>query len=156
TAAISGMAAFDQPARNAMIPNLVEPHEISNAARLNMVMFTVTSVLGPLIAGVILATLGSGAAYLFNAISFVPVVIVLIGLRRVVMPPPTGAKREISLNAMFEGLRFVKSSPLLWSTMLVDFFATLLASATVLLPVYATDVLKVGATGYGILTAAPA
>lgn len=156
TAAISGMSAFDQPARNAMIPNLVEPHEISHAARLNVVMYTVTSVLGPVIAGFILATAGSGAAYLFNALSFLPVVIVLIGLKRVLMPAPVGAKREISLNAMFEGLRFVRSSPLLWSTMLVDFFATLLASATVLLPVYATDVLKVGATGYGVLTAAPA
>jgi MFS family permease len=156
TAAISGMSAFDQPARNAMVPNLVEPHEISHAARLNVVMYTVTSVLGPVIAGLILGTLGSGAAYLFNALSFIPVVIVLIGLKRVVMSAPVGPKREISFSAMFEGLRFVKGSPLLWSTMLVDFFATLLASATVLLPVYATDVLKVGATGYGILSAAPA
>jgi MFS family permease len=156
TAAISGMAAFDQPARNAMIPNLVKPHEISDAARLNVVMYTVTSVLGPVIAGLILGTLGSGAAYLFNALSFIPVVIVLIGLKRVVMSAPVGPKREISFSAMFEGLRFVKGSPLLWSTMLVDFFATLLASATVLLPVYATDVLKVGATGYGVLSAAPA
>lgn len=156
TAAISGLGAFDQPARNAMIPNLVEPDEISHAARLNVVMYTVTSVLGPVIAGFILATMGSGAAYLFNALSFLPVVIVLIGLRRVLIPAPAGAKRQISMEAMWEGLRFVKSSPLLWSTMLVDFFATLLASATVLLPVYATDVLKVGATGYGVLTAAPA
>lgn len=156
TAAISGMSAFDQPARNAMVPNLVRPDEISSAARLNVVMYTVTSVFGPVIAGLIIGRFGSGAAYLFNALSFIPVVIVLIGLRRVVMSSPVGIKRDISFNAMFEGLRFVRSSPLLWSTMLVDFFATLLASATVLLPVYATDVLKVGATGYGILSAAPA
>jgi MFS family permease len=156
TAAMSGMSAFDQPARNAMVTNLVAKHEISNAARLNVVMYTVTSVFGPVLAGFIIGTFGSGAAYLFNALSFIPVVIVLFGLRRVVFPTPMGAKRAISFKAMFEGLHFVKSSPLLWSTMLVDFFATLLASATVLLPVYATDVLKVGATGYGILSAAPA
>ncbi len=156
TAAISGMSAFDQPARNAMVPNLVQPHEISHAARLNVVMYTVTSVFGPVITGFILGTLGSGAAYLFNALSFIPVVIVLIGLGSVVISAPVGPKRTISLNSMFEGLRFVKGSPLLWSTMLVDFFATLLASATVLLPVYATDVLKVGAIGYGALSAAPA
>ncbi len=156
TAAISGMSAFDQPARNAMVPNLVRPDQISHAARLNVVMYTVTSVFGPVITGFILGTLGSGAAYLFNALSFIPVVIVLIGLGRVVIPAPVGPKRTISFESMFEGLRFVKSSPLLWSTMLVDFFATLLASATVLLPVYATDVLKVGAVGYGALSAAPA
>jgi len=156
TAAMSGMSAFDQPARNAMVPNLVRPDEISKAARLNVVMYTVTSVFGPVIAGFIIGRFGSGAAYLFNALSFIPVVIVLIGLARVMMPAPVGAKRDISFKAMFEGLHFVRSSPLLWSTMLVDFFATLLASATVLLPVYATDILKVGATGYGILSAAPA
>jgi MFS family permease len=156
TAAISGLSALDQPARNAMVTNLVAPHEISNAARLNEVMYTVTSMLGPVIAGLIIGNLGSGAAYLFNSFSFLPVVIVLIGLRKFVFPATVGAKREISFNAMFEGLRFVKGSPLLWSTMLVDFFATLLASATVLLPVYATDILKLGAIGYGVLSAAPA
>src|SRR6266571_2127519 len=62
----------------------------------------------------------------------------------------------ISLKAAWEGLRFVFSSPMIRSTMLLDFFATFFSSATALLPIFAQDILRVGATGYGWLYAAPA
>ena len=62
----------------------------------------------------------------------------------------------MSLHAALEGLRFVFRSPLIRSTMLLDFFATFFSSATALLPIFAQDVLRVGARGYGWLFAAPA
>jgi len=62
----------------------------------------------------------------------------------------------VSLHAALEGLRFVFRSPLIRSTMLLDFFATFFSSATALLPIFAQDVLRVGARGYGWLFAAPA
>jgi MFS family permease len=62
----------------------------------------------------------------------------------------------VSLHAALEGLRFVFRSPLIRSTMLLDFFATFFSSATALLPIFAQDVLHVGAKGYGWLYAAPA
>jgi len=62
----------------------------------------------------------------------------------------------VSLHAALEGLRFVFRSPLIRSTMLLDFFATFFSSATALLPIFAQDILRVGATGYGWLYAAPA
>jgi hypothetical protein len=62
----------------------------------------------------------------------------------------------ISWRAALEGMRFVFRSPLIRSTMLLDFFATFFSSATALLPIFAQDVLKVGARGYGWLYAAPA
>jgi MFS family permease len=65
-------------------------------------------------------------------------------------------ENEISLRAALEGLRFVFASPLIRSTMLLDFFATFFSSATALLPIFAQDVLRVGARGYGWLYAAPA
>src|SRR5438045_7094935 len=68
----------------------------------------------------------------------------------------SGKKDEVSLHAALEGLRFVFRSPLIRSTMLLDFFATFFASATALLPIFAQDVLHVGAQGYGLLSAAPA
>src|SRR5205814_2093659 len=58
--------------------------------------------------------------------------------------------------AALEGLRFVFRSPLIRSTMLLDFFATFFSSATALLPIFAQDILRVGAKGYGWLYAAPA
>ena len=66
-----------------------------------------------------------------------------------------GSGRRISLAAAIEGLRFVFRTPLIRSTMLLDFFATFFASATALLPIFAQDVLGVGAHGYGVLSAAP-
>ena len=62
----------------------------------------------------------------------------------------------MSWHAALEGLRFVFRSPLIRSTMLLDFFATFFSSATALLPIFAQDILQVGAKGYGWLYAAPA
>jgi MFS family permease len=67
-----------------------------------------------------------------------------------------GTRDDVSLHAALEGLRFVFRSPLIRSTMLLDFFATFFSSATALLPIFAQDILKVGAQGYGWLYAAPA
>ncbi|MDZ4766305.1 MAG: MFS transporter [Chloroflexota bacterium] len=159
TALIAGMSAFDQPARAALMPNLVPKAELSKAVRLNVLMWQVTSVLGPVVAGLLLARVGPGGAYLFNALSFAPEIVVLFFLRGVRTTPglgEAGEKREISFAALTEGLRFVKNTPLLWSSMLLDFFATFFSSALALLPVYATEILRVGAEGYGILAAAPA
>jgi MFS family permease len=68
----------------------------------------------------------------------------------------SGARDDVSLRAALEGLRFVFASPLIRSTMLLDFFATFFSSATALLPIFAQDILGVGAKGYGWLYAAPA
>src|SRR3954451_10642261 len=72
------------------------------------------------------------------------------------VPRDDGTTDEVSLRSAAEGLRFVFRSPLIRSTMLLDFFATFFSSATALLPICAQDILKVGANGYGWLYAAPA
>src|SRR5262249_33494087 len=101
---------------------------------------------------------GSGGvawAYLLNAVSFLLVIWALLEMRDV--PERSRAEKpDISLRAAREGLSFVFGSPLIRSTMLLDFFATFFASAMALLPIFAQDVLKVGAQGYGLLSAAPA
>jgi MFS family permease len=154
TAALSGLTAFDNPARSALLPTLVPENQIANAVRLNVVLWQVTAVLGPVVAGLLLAAFGPGLAYGFNALSFLPVVIWALWVR--VTPIVSAEKREISFAALGEGLRFVRSTPLLWSSMLLDFFATFFSSALALLPIYATNILRVGAQGYGLLYAAPA
>ncbi len=154
TAAAGGLVAFDSPARNALLPALIPEHELPNASRLNVLMFTLTGAIGPAIAGLLLARFGPGMAYAANALSFVPVVLILLVLRNVAIKTKATTKRDIRLNSMLEGWHFVRRSPALWASMLLDFVATFLASATQLLPVYATDILKVGAVEYGWLSAA--
>lgn len=66
-----------------------------------------------------------------------------------------GESGKVSLQAILEGLSFVKSKTIIWSTMLLDFFGTFFASATALLPIYAQSILHVGPIGFGFLYAAP-
>jgi MFS family permease len=153
-AASSAFWAFDGPARQAMVPSLVPREHVPNAISLNTIMFQTASVIGPGLGGVVIARWGVGWAYAFNAVSFLFVIGALLRMRDLPARAP-GAPAEISLHAARAGLSFVFRTPLIRSTMLLDFFATFFASATALLPIYAQDILRVGARGYGLLSAAP-
>jgi MFS family permease len=184
-AASSAAGAFDLPARQALIPNLVPREHLANALSLNTIMFQVAAVCGPAAGGLVIGTFGVAWAYAINAASFLVVIAALL-----MMSPTAGhdyrstyadATREtsatghaiadtphtraqatdqpaaaFSVHSAMEGLRFVFRAPLIRSTMLLDFFATFFSSATALLPIYAQSILNVGAHGYGWLYAAPA
>jgi MFS family permease len=157
-AASSAVGAFDMPARQALMPNLVPREHLANALTLNTIMFQVAAVAGPALGGIVIGQVGVGWAYACNAASFLVVIAALL-----MMPASAGnefrgraEKTELTLHAAIEGLRFVFRAPLIRSTMLLDFFATFFSSATALLPIFAQDILGVGASGYGWLYAAPA
>jgi MFS family permease len=154
----SAVGAFDLPARNSLMPTLVPREHLPNAISLNTIMFQTASVLGPSLGGLLIAATNVGWAYIANAISFAFVVVALLMMRDVPGRPKgeEGSRDDISFHAAIEGLRFVFRAPLIRSTMLLDFFATFFSSATALLPIFAQDILQVGAKGYGWLYAAPA
>ena len=159
----SAAGAFDLPARQSLVPNLVPREHLPNAITLNTIMVQIASVAGPALGGVVIATGGVAWVYAINAASFLMVIGALLLMRmprRAVGPAGGAAAAEIRSNftvaAALEGLRFVFRAPLIRSTMLLDFFATFFSSATALLPIFAQDVLHVGARGYGWLYAAPA
>jgi len=161
SAAASAAGAFDMPARQALTPNLVPREDLPNALTLNTIMFQVAAVAGPALGGIVIGQLGVAWAYLLNAISFLVVIAALLmmkdaGGRRAEDGVAEEKKAAFTLHAAMEGLRFVFRAPLIRSTMLLDFFATFFSSATALLPLYAQDILGVGAHGYGWLYAAPA
>ena len=154
----SGVGAFDMPARNALLPSLVPREHLPNAISLNTIMFQTAAVLGPSLGGALIAVGSVGWVYIANAMSFMFVIVALLMMRDVPARAPSeaGSRDDVSLHAALEGLRFVFRSPLIRSTMLLDFFATFFSSATALLPIFAQDILRVGARGYGWLYAAPA
>ena len=154
----SAVGAFDLPARNALVPTLVPREHLPNAIGLNTIMFQTASVAGPSLGGLLIAATHVGWAYVANAVSFAFVIVALLMMRDVPerQPSEPGARDDVSWHAAVEGLRFVFRSPLIRSTMLLDFFATFFSSAMALLPIFAQDILKVGAEGYGWLYAAPA
>jgi MFS family permease len=159
-AASSAVGAFDLPARQSLTTNLVPREHLANALSLNTIMFQVAAVVGPALGGIVIGQYGVAWAYALNAASFLVVIAALLMMRGVRRErrgaAETMKETKFSLHSAMEGLRFVFRAPLIRSTMLLDFFATFFASATALLPIYAQDILGVGATGYGWLYAAPA
>src|SRR6266850_47289 len=157
TAIASAAWAFDTPARQALVPALVPPKDFPNAVSLSMLMFQIGMIVGPALAGFLLASRGPGLVYAINAASFVAVIVGLM-LMRVSGRPAEDEDQapRVSLEALMEGLRFVWRTPIIVQTMTLDFVATFFASANQLLPIFAKDILQVGARGLGFLASAPA
>ncbi|MFN8497427.1 MAG: MFS transporter [Anaerolineae bacterium] len=144
--------AFDNPARQSLVPNLVPREHFANAASLNTIAWQGANIIGPAAAGLIIGRLGLATVYWINAASFVAVLIALVLMRTRV---PAGGMQTVSMGALKEGLRFVFSTPIIRSTMLLDFVATFFGAAQQLLPIFAQE-LGVGAEGLGILYSATA
>jgi MFS family permease len=151
-ALIASASAFDSPARQALIPNLVPREHLTNALSLNNLMRQAGAIMGPAIAGFAIAGFGVESVYWINAVSFLAVLAALVLMRTPAQQNP-GAT-QVSLSALTEGLRFVFQSQMIMATMLLDFFATFFSSATSLLPIFAKEILRVGPEGLGILYAA--
>lgn len=153
TSITAAAGAFDGPARQALMPSLVPPQHFANAVSLSTMVFQTSMIIGPAIGGVILKHSGISSVYWVNAGTFLAVIGALFMMRPVERPPHGGRP---GLDALLDGLRFVRQSRIVWSTMLLDFFATFFATATALLPVFAQEVLHVDAGGLGLLYAAEA
>ncbi len=152
--------AFDSPARQALAPNLVPKEHLTNALSLNNIVHQTAGIAGPALGGLLIALAGSqyegtrgvGSVYLLNAFSFLAVLLALFAIKTPTQQNLGVAK--ITLEAFAEGIRFVRGSKIVLATTLLDFIATFFSSATSLLPIFAKDVLRVGAEGYGALAAA--
>ncbi|HKS29173.1 MAG TPA: MFS transporter [Pyrinomonadaceae bacterium] len=159
TAISSAATAFDNPARQALMPTLVPPAEFPNAVSLWLIVFQLSMIGGPAVAGRLLGSYSPAIVYVINALSFLAVLAALLMMRasgRAEDEEAADKQSGISFSALTEGLRFVWRTPIIVQTMTLDFVATFFASATALLPIFAAEILHVGATGFGILAAAPA
>ena len=151
--------AFDGPARQSMVVGLVPIQDFPNAASLNGITWRLSDVLGPIIAGVLIASSGLislnglSLCYTLNFVSFFAMLIAVWRLP----PRPSESERPQSFREVMgligEGLRFVNRTPVVRSAMWIDFWATLFSGAEALLPAFAATILKLGPEGYGILAA---
>ena len=143
--------AFDLPARQSFLVELVGKDDLSNGIALNSAAFNTARVIGPAIAGVLVATLGEAGCFWINAVSFVAVI---VSLMRMELPPrPTeGPKARAPIS---EGVRYAFGvRPIRNLLLLLGFAAGLGFQYMVLLPVYARDILHAGAQGYGLMVSA--
>jgi MFS family permease len=147
---IASAAAFSNPSRSALLPLLVSRAEFPRAVMTASTIQALAFALGPALTGVVVARAGIAWAYLVAALLVAGSVVTLLFLTA---RPPATREGAISLAATLEGMRHVFSNPVLLGAMSLDLFAVILGGATALLPIYAHDILKVGAPGYGVLSA---
>jgi len=153
TAIQATAVAFDGPARQAMIPNIVPPEDLPSAFSMSSIATNAGSIIGPALSGIVIVALGQAYTYFFNAISFLAVILALVLIGPVLQDT---RKSGIHFKAAMDGVRFIISKPFILSTMLLDFVATFFASANTMMPIVAKDILKVGEIGYGWLSSAQA
>jgi MFS family permease len=147
-------ATFDQPARQALIPAMVPRDELPQAFSLLNPSRELAILIGPALAGVLIAVESAGLMYAVDAVTYV-VLIVILGILRTPPLVPEATSSSLLTN-IAEGASFiVHRRPLIWQLMTLDLSATLFGAYRVALPALAVDVLHVGATGYGLLSAAP-
>jgi MFS family permease len=145
--------AFENPARQSFMLEMVGAEHLRNAVSLNSVLVNVARVIGPAVAGVLIATVGEGVCFLANAVSFIAVVGSLLRLDRTALrpTPPTGR----AAGQLREGLRYIRRTPdLAIPLMMMALVGCLGYEFQVSLPVMARAGLHAGARGFGFMTAA--
>jgi len=146
--------AFDGPARQALVPNLVPAKDLPNAFSMTSIAWQTGAIIGPALTGFAIAFGGQAAVYYINAVSYLAVIAALI-LIGPVAQTKTDRIAGVSWASIKEGIHFIVNKPVILSTMLLDFVATFFASANTLMPIVARDILHVGVVQYGWLSAAP-
>ena len=152
TAASASFSAFDQPARGALVPTLVERSELPAAIALNQMLYQTAAVVGPAVGGVVIASYGVAAAYWIDAISFAAAIAAAVAIKA---PRQALALPQSVVESLVEGVTYVARNRLLLSEMVIDLLAMFFGSARALMPFYAEQVFRVGAQGLGLLFAAP-
>jgi MFS family permease len=146
--------AFDLPARQALVPNLVPPEDLPNAFSMQSIAFQVGSIVGPALSGLVIAYGGQYYTYLINSITFLAVIGALLLIGPIPQHTRGSGRIQVKFADIAEGVRFILGQPVILSSMILDFFATFFSSANTLMPIFARDILHVGAVEYGWLSAA--
>ena len=141
--------AFDTPARQAMYPHLIERKVMTSAVAMNSVIWQSTRIIGPAIAGFIIDLVNTSVSFFVAGAGFVVMAVVMFFLK--VPNIPTGSKGNPAQD-MLDGLRFIKGNSIFAFLMSMSFFNSLFGTSYIMLmPVFAVDILEVGARGQGLL-----
>ncbi|SAL17130.1 major facilitator transporter [Caballeronia peredens] len=152
-AMITGAArAFESPSMAALLPNLVARSQLQQATAWSTSANQTAMILGPAMGG-LLYGLGALTVYGAVTIAFLAAAFSVAAIR---IDEAVRMRAPLSFEALFSGIGFIRSKPVIFGALSLDLFAVLLGGATALLPVYARDILHTGPWGLGVLRAAPA
>ncbi|HEY7026557.1 MAG TPA: MFS transporter [Gemmatimonadales bacterium] len=147
------LSAFEVPFRQSFVIEMVGREDLLNAIALNSSVFNLSRIIGPVIAAAVIAAVGLAACFFANAASFLAVIIAFLSMRGVVTG---GSRRQVDGQGTFqEGVRYAMGEKVPRSLLLLTAtFSVFGFSFLPMMPVYARNVLGVGATGYGGLMSA--
>ena len=147
--AAGAVNAFDQPARQALYPHLIDRRVIMSAVALNSAIWQGTRIVAPAVAGIIIGLIGTATAMFVAGAGFVVMAIVILTLR---VPRIEAGSTGGAIGALWEGLRFIGGSSIFSFLIAMTFFNSFFGMAYItMMPAIAVDVLKVGADGQGLL-----
>jgi MFS family permease len=151
---LNGVArAFQNPAKSSLMPQIVPRPAFGNAVSWNSGGFELASMSGPAVGGALIAVFRSAMfVYVGNAVAALTFLTLLAGIR---YERRAGERNPLTLESLAAGFKFVRRTEVVLGAMTLDMFAVLLGGATMLMPVYAKDILHVGPRGLGWLMAAP-
>jgi MFS family permease len=151
--ALGVINAFDGPARQSFVVEMVGSKDLPNAIALNSMTFNAARVVGPAFGGILLATVGSAWCFTFNGLSFLAVIISLLAMR--IASERTVTDRRSPWQQLQSGLRYVAGQPEMKGLLMLSLaFSTFGIAYNTVLPAFADRILNGGAVGFGLLTAA--
>lgn len=149
----AALLAFDNPARQALIPDLIHPRDLLNALSLNSATYTGAALVGPALAGVLLEPLGAGTLFFLNGVSFLAVIFALASMRDV--RTHGGGKHGSISDTFVKGLQYAGRNRLVLALLALSAISAIFGrSYQSLLPAFSRDIWHVGPQGYGLLLAA--
>lgn len=154
-AALGGLIlVFDSPGRQTLTFQMVGPRELQNAVALNSSLFNASRVVGPALAGLVIAVAGVGLCFVVNAISFLAVLVALREMREDELTPVTKSRDTRMLAGIREGVAWSVRSPIALTVLtVVTIVSTVGFNFNVLVPLLASETLNVGAGMFGALSA---
>jgi predicted MFS family arabinose efflux permease len=145
------IAAFDAPGRQSLFPTLVPPGQLQNAITLNSMLFRSSNLVGPAVAGILIARVGVAAPFFVNAVSYFAIIAGLLAMRiPAVTPRPRGSIRD----ELVGGLRYVRASAILPLILAIEAALSVFGHNQALITIFARDVLETDAEGLGLLLSA--
>ena len=146
---VGAVNAFDEPARHAFYPRLIDRQAMTSAVALNSAVWQSNRIVAPAVAGLIIAWFGTAVSFYLAGLGSLTMVAVIYGLR---MSRTVKEVRTTPAQDLVEGLNFIKKNSLFSFLIGMTFFNSFFGLAYItLMPVFAVDVLEVGAEGQGLL-----
>ncbi|MPZ78486.1 MAG: MFS transporter [Deltaproteobacteria bacterium] len=144
----ASVGSFDGPARQALFPSLIPRSVLPNAVALNSLLWKGAALLGPSLGGIAISLMGTSGAFYANAASFCVVVIALMMMRA---SSPAAEKQRHFLTETKAGFNYILSQPIILGVMIMEGVSSVFGLDHAMLTIFASDVFRVGASGFGFL-----